>query len=194
MLTAVAIPVAGALGALARYGLDGLISRRAPTSFPWGTFVINVSGSFLLGLAFVAMTERFRPTPGSARLTIGFLGAYTTFSTLSSRPTASPRTAPGAWRPRTWPGQPRRGPGRRLRRRRDREGAVTKIEGEGKLLRIFIGESDTWHGRPLYEAIVHRVREAGWPAPPSSAASKGSAPTRACTPRASCGCPRTFRS
>ena len=36
-----------------------------------------------------------------------------------------------------------------------------KIEGEGKLLRIFIGESDTWHGRPLYEAIVHRVREAG---------------------------------
>jgi PII-like signaling protein len=38
---------------------------------------------------------------------------------------------------------------------------MTKIEGEGKLLRIFIGESDTWHGRPLYEAIVHRVREAG---------------------------------
>ena len=36
-----------------------------------------------------------------------------------------------------------------------------KIEGEGKLLRIFVGESDTWHGRPLYEAIVHRVREAG---------------------------------
>ena len=38
---------------------------------------------------------------------------------------------------------------------------MTKIEGEGKLLRIFIGESDTWHGRPLYEAIVRRVREAG---------------------------------
>lgn len=36
-----------------------------------------------------------------------------------------------------------------------------KIEDEGKLLRIFIGESDTWHERPLYEAIVHRVREAG---------------------------------
>ena len=36
-----------------------------------------------------------------------------------------------------------------------------KIEGEGKLLRIFIGESDQWEGRPLYEAIVHRVREAG---------------------------------
>ncbi len=36
-----------------------------------------------------------------------------------------------------------------------------KIEGEGKLLRIFVGETDTWHGRPLYEAIVHRAREAG---------------------------------
>jgi len=38
---------------------------------------------------------------------------------------------------------------------------VTRLEGEGKLLRIFIGESDTWHGRPLYEAIVRRVREEG---------------------------------
>jgi PII-like signaling protein len=34
-------------------------------------------------------------------------------------------------------------------------------EGEGKLLRIFIGESDTWHGKPLYEAIVERVRREG---------------------------------
>lgn len=36
-----------------------------------------------------------------------------------------------------------------------------KIEGEGKLLRIFIGESDRWHGRPLYQAIVERVRQEG---------------------------------
>lgn len=36
-----------------------------------------------------------------------------------------------------------------------------KIEGQGKLLRIFVGESDTWHGRPLHQAIVHRVREQG---------------------------------
>ena len=36
-----------------------------------------------------------------------------------------------------------------------------RLEGEGKLLRIFIGESDTWHGRPLYQAIVRRVREEG---------------------------------
>ena len=36
-----------------------------------------------------------------------------------------------------------------------------KLEGKGKLLRIFIGESDRWHGKPLYEAIVRRVREEG---------------------------------
>lgn len=36
-----------------------------------------------------------------------------------------------------------------------------KLEGEGKLLRIFIGESDTWHGKPLYQAIVRRLREDG---------------------------------
>jgi hypothetical protein len=36
-----------------------------------------------------------------------------------------------------------------------------KLEGRGKLLRIFIGESDTWHGKPLYQAIVERVRESG---------------------------------
>ncbi len=38
---------------------------------------------------------------------------------------------------------------------------MTKLEGEGKLLRLFIGESDTWHGKPLYQAIVERVRSEG---------------------------------
>lgn len=38
---------------------------------------------------------------------------------------------------------------------------MTKIEGEGRLLRVFVGESDTWRGRPLYDAIVRRVREEG---------------------------------
>jgi PII-like signaling protein len=36
-----------------------------------------------------------------------------------------------------------------------------RLEGDGKLLRVFIGESDTWHGKPLYQAIVKRVREEG---------------------------------
>ena len=38
---------------------------------------------------------------------------------------------------------------------------MTRLEGEGKLLRVFVGESDTWHGRPLYQAIVERVRAEG---------------------------------
>lgn len=38
---------------------------------------------------------------------------------------------------------------------------MTRMEGEGKLLRLFIGESDTWHGKPLYQAIVERVRREG---------------------------------
>src|SRR5205823_10097897 len=49
---------------------------------------------------------------------------------------------------------------RGLPRCHHREGAV-KLEGEGKLLRLFIGESDTWHGKPLYQAIVERVRKEG---------------------------------
>lgn len=36
-----------------------------------------------------------------------------------------------------------------------------KLEGEGKLVRVFVGESDSWHGKPLYEAVVERIREAG---------------------------------
>jgi CrcB protein len=84
MRTAVAIAVAGAIGALARYGLEGFVSRRAPSAFPWGTFLVNVSGAFALGFLFTVTTERLRVTPWlRAAVTIGLLGAYTTFSTLS---------------------------------------------------------------------------------------------------------------
>jgi fluoride exporter len=82
--TAIGITVAGAFGALARYGLEGLVSRRAPGAFPWGTFIVNVTGSFVLGLLFTLLTERMSVDPWlRSSLTIGFLGAYTTFSTLS---------------------------------------------------------------------------------------------------------------
>jgi CrcB protein len=82
--TIVAIAIAGALGALARYGVDGLVSRRLPAAFPWGTFVVNISGAFVLGLLMTLMTEQLTTAPWlRAALTIGLLGAYTTFSTLS---------------------------------------------------------------------------------------------------------------
>ena len=83
-MTVIAIAVAGALGALARYGLEGLVSNRWPGAFPWGTFVVNVTGAFALGFVFVLLTERVTiDTWARSALTIGFLGAYTTFSTLS---------------------------------------------------------------------------------------------------------------
>jgi CrcB protein len=84
MRTAAAIAVAGAIGALARYGLEGLVSRRATGAFPWGTFAVNVSGAFVLGFVFTVMTEQFTVAPWiRGAVTIGLLGAYTTFSTLS---------------------------------------------------------------------------------------------------------------
>jgi CrcB protein len=82
--TVVAIAIAGGLGALARYGLEGFVSRRTKGAFPWGTFVVNISGAFALGLIFTLATERWGlPAWLRSALTIGFLGAYTTFSTLS---------------------------------------------------------------------------------------------------------------
>jgi len=82
--TAIGIAVAGAFGALARYGLEGFVSRRTPGAFPWGTFVVNMTGSFALGLLFTLFTDRMSVDPWlRSTLTIGFLGAYTTFSTFS---------------------------------------------------------------------------------------------------------------
>jgi CrcB protein len=83
MRTVVAVALAGALGALARWGVGAWFGHRFP-SFPWGTLVINVSGSFVLGVLFAVLVER---NAGSATMRValmtGLLGAYTTFSTFS---------------------------------------------------------------------------------------------------------------
>jgi CrcB protein len=80
----VGIAVTGALGALARYGLEGAVSRRSPSAFPWGTFVVNVSGACALGFVFTLLTEHLTVSPWiRTSATVGFLGAYTTFSTWS---------------------------------------------------------------------------------------------------------------
>jgi len=85
----VLVAIGGAFGAAARYVVDGFVAARAAGAsgaagaFPWGTLVINVSGSLVLGLLFALAIER-DVLPSSIRgpLMIGFLGAYTTFSTL----------------------------------------------------------------------------------------------------------------
>ena len=82
MRTLVAVVLAGAAGAASRYGLDGLVSSRTGGQFPWGTFVINVSGCLLIGFLSTALTERFTIDPSlRIGLTVGFVGSYTTFST-----------------------------------------------------------------------------------------------------------------
>ena len=84
MKTAAGIGIAGAAGALARYAVDGLVLKRTGGGFPWGTLVVNVTGSFLLGVFFVLLAERVTIAPWiRSSLLIGFIGAYTTFSTLS---------------------------------------------------------------------------------------------------------------
>lgn len=84
MRTIVAIGIAGALGALARYGIGGLIAGRSARAFPWETFVVNVTGSFVLGFAFTLLTEQLTTGPWlRTAVTVGFIGAYTTFSTLA---------------------------------------------------------------------------------------------------------------
>ena len=83
MRTVLAVALAGALGALARWGLGAWFGHRFP-SFPWGTMVINVSGSFILGVLFAVLVERNIGSPTlRVALMTGLLGAYTTFSTFS---------------------------------------------------------------------------------------------------------------
>lgn len=78
------IGVGGFFGAVSRYQVEGWIARQWPGAFPWGTLAVNVSGCFVLGFAFTVLTERFLPHPTlRSAVTIGFVGAYTTFSTFA---------------------------------------------------------------------------------------------------------------
>ncbi len=77
------IGAGGFVGAITRYSLAVLIGQRWGRSFPLGTFVINITGSFLIGLLMTLMAERFTENPQwRLLLVVGFLGAYTTFSTF----------------------------------------------------------------------------------------------------------------
>jgi CrcB protein len=77
------IGVGGFAGAIVRYLLDVQITQRF-AAFPWGTLTGNVSGSFMVGLLFALIVERAAmPAELRGPLLIGFLGAYTTFSTLA---------------------------------------------------------------------------------------------------------------
>jgi CrcB protein len=78
------VALGSAMGGVARYLLGGLFQRTTEGTFPIGTLVVNVTGSFLLGLLYRYATDSAAITPEiRAMLTIGICGGYTTFSTFS---------------------------------------------------------------------------------------------------------------
>jgi len=77
------IAVGGAAGAVSRYLVQGWVEELTGGRFPWGTFVVNISGSFFLGVVFALAMDRAIMSPEiRVPLMIGFIGSYTTFSTL----------------------------------------------------------------------------------------------------------------
>ncbi|HEV7184465.1 MAG TPA: fluoride efflux transporter CrcB [Leifsonia sp.] len=82
-LVVLAVAAAGGLGAVARLVFDGVLRSRLAVNFPLGTTVINVTGSFLLGLVTALALAHGLPAEWRAILGTGFLGGYTTFSTAS---------------------------------------------------------------------------------------------------------------
>ena len=78
-----AVAAGGALGALARYYLNGSALARVAVPFPTATFVINVTGSFIIGFFLTLITDRISVSPHlRLAVAVGFVGAYTTFSTF----------------------------------------------------------------------------------------------------------------
>lgn len=84
MNTYIVIAIGGAFGAMSRFWINMNFDRIYPSVFPWGTFLVNLIGSFLIGVLFVLFAEKV-PLVAHVRslLMVGFLGAMTTFSTFS---------------------------------------------------------------------------------------------------------------
>jgi len=85
MINLILIFLGSGLGAISRYGLSNVIHSLLGRDFPYGTLIINASGSFVMGLLFILILERFVGLAPQLRafLLIGFLGGYTTFSSFS---------------------------------------------------------------------------------------------------------------
>jgi len=77
------VGLGGAIGASARYGLGGWLQSRFGASFPWETIVINLSGSFLIGVVLGLGSLFEDPTRARLFVGIGVLGGYTTYSTFA---------------------------------------------------------------------------------------------------------------
>jgi CrcB protein len=77
------VALGGAIGSAARYLVGGWFAARFGAAFPYGTFVINVTGSFIVGLFLAYAQERVSLSPyWRLFFAVGFVGGYTTFSTF----------------------------------------------------------------------------------------------------------------
>jgi fluoride exporter len=75
------VAVGGAMGSVLRYWVSGSIADRLGTRFPYGTFAVNCTGSFLIGLVITLISQRANVSPHWRYLIgVGFIGGYTTFS------------------------------------------------------------------------------------------------------------------
>lgn len=87
MLTYLMVAIGGALGSVARFWVSGLVAQRVGETFPWGTIIINITGSFLIGLIFGltrAPEGRWLASPNTRIFfMVGICGGYTTFSSFS---------------------------------------------------------------------------------------------------------------
>ena len=78
------IALGGALGALTRYAISVFFASHYTTIIPWGTIFANIAGSFLMGVLFIALQEKFHQYETlRGLLAVGFLGSMTTFSSFS---------------------------------------------------------------------------------------------------------------
>jgi CrcB protein len=82
-MTLLVVGLGGAGGAIARYLVGGWVQSLSGTFFPWGTFVVNLTGSFALGFVLVWLQSTVATPELRALIAIGFLGSFTTFSTFS---------------------------------------------------------------------------------------------------------------
>ena len=92
------VAIGGALGSVARYGCTGLVARFAGIAFPWGTLLVNVLGSLVIGVLAALASANVKPfVAGDLRafLMVGVLGGFTTFSSFSADTLNLARS--GAW-------------------------------------------------------------------------------------------------
>jgi len=100
------IAIGSALGGMARYWCSGIAARLIGETFPWGTIIVNIVGSFIIGF-FATLTgpdgRIFADTLTRQFVMIGFCGGYTTFSSFSLQTLALLQDVNGCWRPPTSP-------------------------------------------------------------------------------------------